>query len=633
MSDKVELRVSCEQDQERLVAATRGDTILDAAHSAGIEIPATCGARGRCRSCRVKVLDGTVPPPTVQDTLQLGFESVRERFRLACQTKLIDDTTVRPMPPKSESGYQILGGGAATTAMALEAGVEKQLLTVEPPKSEHHQTSDLDEVFAALGERLTSRHVAAELVRDLPAKLRERKGEITATLFRGQLVDLEAGDTTEHCYGMAFDIGTTSIVGSLLDLKTGEELAAVGMINPQAPFGADLMSRIAFAQFNPKNLQQLRGKALNALNDLIKEACAEAEIPASQIYKIVVVGNTCMHHVLLGIDVSYLGLAPYAPVIRDAQTLAAAELPLKAAPRAHVCTLPILAGFVGADALACVLSTRIYDSQEIRVLVDIGTNGEMVIGSRDRLVACSAPAGPAFEGAQIRHGMRGAIGAIERVKIDQDVHCGVIGGDAAVGICGSGLIEACARMTEAGVINPSGAMTRDTETLPAAVAKRVIKSDHGAAFVLAWAEDSGKGEDITLTQGDIRQLQLAKSAIFSGVAMLQKEMEVAPEQVTELMLCGGFGNYVDVASAVAIRLLPEMPVERISYVGNAALMGAQMALLSEAEWTRAEELLGSIEHVALAARPDFQDLFIDGMRFGSQKPKDAHATQQTEVAV
>lgn len=633
MTDTVELRVSDEQDQERVVSAERGVSILSAAHDAGIEITATCGARGRCRSCRVKILDGAVPPPTVQDTVQLGFESVRERFRLACQTKLVENTKVRPMPPKAESGYQILGGKATTTAMALDSGVTKHLISVEPPKSEHHQTSDLDEVYAALGDAVTDRRVAPELVRDLPARMRELKGQLTATVFRGRVVDIEVGDTSSQAYGMAIDIGTTSIVASLLDLDSGEELAAVGMINPQAPFGADLMSRIAFAQFNQKNLQLLRGKALNALNDLIKEACAKAEVSAAQIYKIVVVGNTCMHHILLGIDVSYLGLAPYAPVIRDAQTFHASEVPLKAAPRAHVCTLPILAGFVGADAMACVLSTRIYDSEEVRVLVDIGTNGEMVIGSRDRLVACSAPAGPAFEGAQIRHGMRGAIGAIERIEIDQDVQCGVIGGDAAVGICGSGLIEACAKMSETGVINPSGAMTRNVEALPPEVGRRLVKREHGPEFVLVWDKDSGKGEDITLTQGDIRQLQLAKSAIYSGVAMLQREMDVAPEEIAELMLCGGFGNYVDVASAVQIRLLPEMPVDRISYVGNAALMGAQMALLSEEEWLRASALLDEIEHVALAARPDFQDLFIDGMAFGSSVRKDAKQAERTAVAV
>lgn len=616
MSDTVELTIAETGGGPRVVQAARGESLLDIAHRAGIEIMATCGGRGRCRSCRCKVTSGTLPPPTVSDNVQLGPEEVRERFRLACQTKIVDDTSIRPMPPKSEAGHQILGGGE-TRGMALDSGVVKRSIVVKPPKSEHHQTSDLDEILAALGDAVVTREVSPDLLRDLPAKLRAENGALTATLFRGKLVDVEVGDTTSRAYGLAFDIGTTSIVGSLMDLATGEELAAVGSVNPQAPFGADLMSRIAFAQFNQKNLALLRGKVLSALNQLTAQAADEAGIAVENIYKVVIVGNTCMHHILLGIDVSYLGLAPYAPVVRDAQTIAAPAFPLKSAPHAHICTLPILAGFVGADALACVLATRIYDSEEIRGLVDIGTNGEMVMGSRDRLVACSAPAGPAFEGAQIRHGMRGAIGAIERVELDDDARCGTIGGEAAVGICGSGLIEACASLSDAEVMNAGGALTRQTAHLPAALARRLTKGAHGREFVLVWGAESGKDENVTLTQGDIRQLQLAKSAIYSGVAMLMKEMEVAPEALTELLLCGGFGNYVDVAKAVRIRLLPEMPPERITYAGNAALMGAQMATLSETELNRAADLVARIEHIALAARPDFQELFIDGMNFGA----------------
>jgi len=616
MTDTLTLRIEEAGGGAHEVRAARGETMLDAAHRAGVEIMATCGGRGRCRSCRCRIVEGTLPPPSVADTVQLGPEEVRERFRLACQTRLMDDTTLRPMPPKSESGHQILGGGE-TRGMALESGVEKLCITAAPPRSEHHQTSDIEAVLDALGKRLTSRVVAPELIRDLPAKLRKDKGALTVTLFRGQVVDIETGDTSAQAYGMAFDIGTTSIVGSLLDLATGEELAAVGSVNPQAPFGADLMSRIAFAQFKPKNLALLRGKVLSALNELTREAAGKAGIEARHIYKIVVVGNTCMHHVLLGIDVSYLGLAPYAPVIRDAQTIPAGEFPLKTAPRAHVCTLPILAGFVGADALACVLATRIDESEEVRGLVDIGTNGEMVMGSKHRLVACSAPAGPAFEGAQIRHGMRGAIGAIERIAVGDDLSCATIGGEAAVGICGSGLIEACASLSDAGMMNAGGAISRRPERFSPALGRRIVEGDHGREIVLVWGAESGKSENITLTQGDIRQLQLAKSAIFSGVAMLMQEMEVAPDDLTELLLCGGFGNYVDVAKAVRIRLLPEMPPERITYAGNAALMGAQMATLSDAEIERAGELVGRIEHIALAARPDFQELFVDGMNFGA----------------
>ncbi|MCG8434283.1 MAG: ASKHA domain-containing protein, partial [Gammaproteobacteria bacterium] len=368
------------------------------------------------------------------------------------------------------------------------------------------------------------------------------------------------------------------------------------------------MSRIAYAQYEPKKLQTLRAKALNAINDYVKEACGSADVDPRHIHKVVIVGNTCMHHIVLGIDVSYVGLAPYAPVVRDLIVVPAPDMPLKVAKNAQVCFLPIVAGFVGADTMACVLATRIYESEETRGLVDIGTNGEVIIGSKDRLMACSAPAGPALEGAQIRDGMRGAPGAIEKVEIGDDVTLGVIGGVPPVGICGSGLIDACAKMIDAGVMNSSGRLEKDgRDALPARVGERIADTPDGSQFILSTVEDSGRDSEVVLTQGDIRQLQLAKSAIYSGIVMLQNVMEVSDDELAELMLCGGFGNYIDTASAVKIRLLPSLPLEKISYVGNAALMGAQMALLSEAEWQRAGELLHRIEHVALAARPDFQD--------------------------
>jgi uncharacterized 2Fe-2S/4Fe-4S cluster protein (DUF4445 family) len=266
--------------------------------------------------------------------------------------------------------------------------------------------------------------------------------------------------------------------------------------------------------------------------------------------------------------------------------------------------------------MACVLATRIYESEEIRALVDIGTNGEVVMGSRGRLYACSAPAGPALEGAQIRHGMRGAIGAIEKVAIGEDVSCAVIGDAPAVGICGSGLIDACAKMLDARVLDSKGLLRRDSAPpLAPAIQKRLVTGEAGRQFVLVWKDDAGRDHDIGITQSDIRQLQLAKSAIYSGIVMLREVMGIANEQIRELMLCGGFGNYISIESSLKIRLLPELPAERVTYMGNAAAMGAQMALLSETERLRAFELARGIEHVALAARPEFQEIFVDGMNF------------------
>ena len=606
----------------RRVRIDSGASLLDAAQAAGIGMDATCGARGRCRSCRCKILSGDVSPATMQDTVQLGREEVQERFRLGCQTRPVTDCEVMAMPPKSEAGHQILTGGAVMddAGFAIAAGVEKHVVTASPPSEEHRQTSDLAQVLAAIDVPV-DRRVPIGVMRKIPGELRRERGELTVTTFDGRIIDVEAGDTSRHVYGMAFDIGTTSIVGTLLHLETGEQLAAVGSVNPQTVYGGDLMSRIAYAQFDEKKLVALRVKVLNAINGFIKEACGEAGVSRDHVYKIVVVGNTCMHHIFLGVDVTYVGLAPYAPAVSDGIVVCAGELPLKAAPNAQICLLPIVAGFVGADTMACVLATRIYESDELRALVDIGTNGEVVMGSRDRLMACSAPAGPALEGAQIRHGMRGAMGAIEAVGIGDDVHCSVIGSVPAIGICGSGLIDACAKMTRAGVMDGSGRLRpRDRERLPPALAARLRTADAGAEFVLVWDADAGRSEDVTLTQGDIRQLQLAKSAIYSGIVLLQRVMEIDDADLAELMLCGGFGNYINIESAVAIRLLPKLPLDRISYVGNAAHLGAQMALLSERERTRAEELAQRIEHVALAARPDFQDIFVDGMSFGASRP-------------
>ena len=607
-----------DRSQERFAAIERGQTLLDAGHAAGVDIEATCGARGRCRTCRVKVVSGEVPPPTIQDTVQLGHEEVRENFRLACQTKLIGDTTVMALPPKAEVGHQILSSETSVvddSRFVLDCGVEKYVVKAKTPTEEHHQTSDWEETLSVLPGSV-SRDVSLEVLRRIPGVIREKSGEMTLTTFNDRVIDVEAGDTSEHKYGMAFDIGTTSIVGSLINLETGETLADVGGVNPQAVYGGDLMSRIAYAQFDTKKLATLRGKALNAINDFVKDACQKAKIEPSHIYKIVIVGNTCMHHILLGVDVTYVGLAPYAPVIRDALTVPARDLPLKRAINAQVCFLPIVAGFVGADTMACVLATRIYDSDEMRTLVDIGTNGEVVMGSKDGLMVCSAPAGPALEGAQIRHGMRGALGAIEKVVIEGDISCTIIGDTPAVGICGSGLIDACAKLAFAEVLEVSGRLRRKgREILPEALRNRLADTPHGCEFILVDTEKSGREEPIVLTQADIRQVQLAKSAIYSGIVMLQQVMNVSDEDLEEVMMCGGFGNYINIESAVRIRLIPNLPLEKITYSGNAALMGAQMALLSETERNRAFDLAQKMEHVALAARPEFQDIFVDAMTF------------------
>ena len=606
----------------RTLALPPATSILKGAHAASIEITATCGGRGRCTSCRVKFVAGTVPPPTIMDEIQLGDDQVREGYRLSCQCVPGEAVTVQIAPPLEERAFQILGAGPGVVGMGnvtLDSGIRKQVVKVGLPREEHHQTSDLEQFAAALG--VTPADVGLAVLQGLPGALRDDPAGVTVTTFAAagggeRVLAVERGDTASMKFGLAVDIGTTSVVSVLIELESGEQLASVSSLNPQAVFGGDLMSRIAFAQFNPDNLKKLHTRIVGLLNQHIAEICRQSGVLAKWIYKVVVVGNTCMHHLLLGIDPSHVGLAPYAPVMRHALVLPARELFLKVAPEARVCLLPLVAGFVGADAVAVALATRIYESAEVRIAVDIGTNGEVLLGSRDRLWACSAPAGPALEGAQIRHGMRAALGAIDRVTVDDDVHVHTIGEADALGLCGSGLIDLLAGFLDAGVIDWTGLIQVEGRTaLPPKLSERVVMRGEERQVIILRPGEAGARAEIVLTQDDVRQVQLAKGAIASGVLMLQHVAGVPDARVAELMLAGGFGNYVSIASALRIGLIPPLPAERIRYVGNAAALGAQLCLVSETERQRAERVAARIEHVSLAAHPDFERIFVDAMNF------------------
>jgi uncharacterized 2Fe-2S/4Fe-4S cluster protein (DUF4445 family) len=602
-------------DGRREIALPPATSILAAAHAAGVDITATCGGRGRCTSCRVKFIAGAVPPPTIGDELQLGDTLVRDGYRLACQCMPTETVTVQVAPPLEETSFQILGPGAGVAGRVLvDSGVDKQLVKVTLPREEHHQTSDVEALAAAVG--VAPADVPPGVLTGLPQSLRDDPTGVTVTSFAGRILAVERGDTTSMRFGLAIDIGTTSVVTTLLELTSGEALASVSSLNPQAVFGADLMSRIAFAQFHAGNLRKLQTRILGLLNQHVAEVCRASGVLPKWIYKVVVVGNTCMHHVLLGIDPSHVGLAPYAPVMRHALTLAARDLFLKIAPEARVCLLPIVAGFVGADAVAVALATHLDEGAGLRIAVDIGTNGEVLLGSEARLVACSAPAGPAFEGGQIRHGMRGALGAIDRVTVDDDVHVHTIGEADALGLCGSGLLDLVAGLLHAGVIDWTGLIRVDRrDALPPRLRDRVVMRGEEREVIVLRPGEAGATREIVLTQDDVRQLQLAKGAIASGIAMLQHVTGVPDDRVAELLLAGGFGNYLSIASAVRIGLIPDLGPGRVRYVGNAAALGAQLCLLSEAERARAEALARRIEHVSLAAHPDFEQIFVDCMNF------------------
>jgi uncharacterized 2Fe-2S/4Fe-4S cluster protein (DUF4445 family) len=551
------------------------------------------------------------------DAVQLGADQVREGYRLSCQCRLDASVTVQVAPPREELSFQMLGADDRTGTLgrvAIDSGVDKQLVKVALPREEHHQTSDLEQLVAAVGAQPGD--VGLSALAGLPQALRDDPDGVTVTTFGRRIIAVERGDTTSMRFGLAIDVGTTSVVTTLIELTSGEQLASVSSLNPQAVFGGDLMSRIAFAQFNPANLRKLTTRIIGLLNRHVAEICGHAGIVPKWIYKVVVVGNTCMHHLLLGIDPSWVGLAPYAPVMRHPLVLPARDLFLRVAPEAQVCFLPIVAGFVGADAVAVTLATRIYESPTVRVAVDIGTNGEVVLGSRERLWAASAPAGPALEGGQIRHGMRAAHGAIDRVTVSDDIEVHTLGDAPALGICGSGLIDLIAGLLDAGVIDFTGLIQIESRAdLPPPLRDRVAMRGEERLVVVRRPGESGAAAEILLTQDDVRQVQLAKGAIASGIALLQHVAGVPAEAIDELMLAGGFGNYISIASALRIGLIPPLPPTRIRYVGNAASLGAQMCVLSESERATAARLATQVEHVSLATHPDFEQIFVDCMNF------------------
>jgi uncharacterized 2Fe-2S/4Fe-4S cluster protein (DUF4445 family) len=602
----------------RSVAVEPGQVLLRAAHAQGIEVTATCGGRGRCTSCRVKIVDGVSPPPTINDELQLGNDLVREGYRLSCQLRVVEPLTVQLAPPVDERAFQILGidpDAVAGARVPMDSGIVKRTARVEVPREEQHQTSDLEQLGLATG--LVVGALSLEVIRTLPSVLREGKGEVTVVTFGGTPLTVERGDTTAMAFGLAIDVGTTSVVTTLLELASGEVMASVSSLNPQATFGGDLMSRIAFAQWNAANLRKLQSRIVGLLNQQIDELLQRTGVLPQWVYKVTVVGNTCMHHILLGIDPTYVGLSPYTAVVRDPLVLPARALHLKINPEARVCLLPLVAGFVGADAVGAALATRLDTGERIRAVVDIGTNGEVVMGTRDRLLACSAPAGPALEGAQVRCGMRGAVGAIDRVSLeDGDLRFHVIGDAAPQGVCGSGLIDAVAAALDAGLLDWTGLLqVEHRDRLPPALGARLVQRGEERLMVLVPRGGAADGGEIVLTQEDVRQIQLAKGAIASGIRMLQHVLGIGDEELSELLLAGGFGNYLSIPSAVRIGLIPDLGEGRIRYVGNAAALGAQLALVSEPERARAERLARSIEHVALATHPDFQDLFVEAMNF------------------
>jgi uncharacterized 2Fe-2S/4Fe-4S cluster protein (DUF4445 family) len=589
-------------------------TILQLAQSLGVPLVAQCGGKKKCGKCKVIIepIQGSLPPPSEWERKILG-ERIEEGFRLACETVLSTDALIR-IPKESLPQVPVILTTDTGQAVHLSLRPAVKPFYVEVPEPGLGLvTADRERLLKTLKETFGLGIIEIDLqaLKQLPQALRTEKGLTAFIRNKKEILDLTTGEK-ETCYGMAFDIGTTTVVSYLFDLTSGERLAVQAGLNPQVAFGDDVISRISFCQTHSDGLERLHSCLGQGLNRLIAEACAEARIESHRIVEATVVGNTAMHHLFVGLDPRYLAVAPYPPVVQAHQEFKARDLDLGINPAGSVHCLPLKAGFVGSDTIAGILACGLHKASDTTLFMDLGTNGEIVIGKKDRLTCCSTAAGPAFEGGHIRWGMRASAGAIQQVRIEPNsfqVTWDTIRNEKPLGLCGSGIIAALAELIRRGIILARGNFN------PAIRSPRLRAGEDGLEFVLAWAKETAQGRDLVITQKDVAEVQLAKAAVFAGTVLLQEQ--VGEKQLKRVLLAGAFGNYTDPQDAAVLGLFPEVEPLDFRVVGNAAGYGACLALLNTRKRKEAERIARKMEYLELAAHPRFHEVFVSGLFFRS----------------
>ena len=589
----------------RRVPCRVGVDLLTIAREAGIGLVALCGGVGTCGRCRVRILEGAVSPLSETERRVLGKDA-DSGLRLACQTVVLGHAKVY-IPPTSlttRQRTQVEGQGVEFALQPPVKLLEGQLQ--EPTITDLRADAErLREALVGQGVSAASFDIA--VLRGLSDALRRDAWTYRAAVRNQEVVALLGPE--RPCLGLAVDLGTTKVAAYLVDMLSGATLAAEGMMNPQISYGEDVMARIAYAIGGAEKARQLQQAIVLGLNELALTLCKQVGAHPSDIVEAVVVGNTAMHHLFLGLPVWQLGNAPYLATTSHALDIKARDLGLNLAPGAYVHLLPIIAGFVGADHVAMILATGLYQARATTLALDIGTNTEIALYHEGRLVSCSTASGPAFEGAHITHGMRAAEGAIERVRIENgEVKYETIGGKPPIGICGSGILDAVAQLYRSGILDSRGAMRNSHP--------RVRESSAGREFVLAPAAETGIGEDIVITRADVGQIQLAKGAIRAGINILLRELGIGAEAVEQFIVAGAFGTYIDIQSAIDIGMFPSLPLERFQQVGNAAGVGARMALLSTPVRKLAIEVAQHAQYLELTNDPRFLEQFTLAMLLG-----------------
>ncbi len=593
-----------------------GVSLLEAAARCGIVFDTPCGGQGLCGKCRVHI-PHHAPEPNDADQNHFDLDELAAGWRLGCQTHVSHDMTV-VVPAGSRMGDQQILTDGIERPTPLKPATQKITLSLPLP-SVDDQRAHLDRLREALTQAGVNGEArfTPQALADVTDIFRGRYTERTVVLCEDTVIAVEEGDTRSALYGVAVDVGTTTVVGLLEDLNTGERLATASRSNPQTSHGDDVISRIRCCMETDAAVEQLQQSIAGCLNDIIGELCEAAQVAPEAIYEIRAAGNTAMTHLLHGVSPVSLGVAPYVAAFRESRVRSASELGIAPRSRARLRTLPNIAGFVGGDTVGVILAADMRESDRLTLAIDIGTNGEIVLGDRRRIVTTSTAAGPAFEGARIHHGMRAARGAIDRAEIvDDALHLHVIGGARPRGLCGTGLIDLVARLVEWGVIDIGGRITAPEDqphTVPAPIRARTLKGEGGFRFRLFEASATESGLEINLTQSDVRELQLAKGAIMAGAHILVRKLGVSMGDIEEVLLAGAFGSYIDPRSARLIGLIPNLDEDRLRSIGNAASAGARMALLSTDVQRLADTISRESEYIELAACVEFQQIFMDQM--------------------
>lgn len=619
------------QPSGRMGSIGHGKTVMEASRQMGIGIEGICGEKATCGKCKVRIEDGfyekydiesrreSLSPIGDTEKKLLTPKQQADSYRLACQARIYGDVVLF-VPEESRIGKQVVRKAAGEIATELRPAIKKYYVEMSPATL-RDATGDWERLQAELnkGFDLSGMVIDYTVLQSLQSVIRQGDWKVTVSVWMNrEVIKVEPG-LVEKSYGLAVDVGTTTVAAYLCDLTSGEVVATEAMMNPQVAYGEDVMARISYTMTHQNGLKILNQAIISGLNQLSGRAAAKARIKRHAIVDMTIVGNTCMHHIYLNLDPQYIGKSPFTPTLHHSLDVKARELGLKLATGAYVHTLPIEAGFVGSDNVGVLITVAPHKQDNMVLVIDIGTNGELILGNREKLISSSCAAGPAFEGAGIKYGMRAAPGAIEKIRIDphtREVRFKVIGKEdwntdlaevEARGICGSGIIDAAAQLYVAGIIDRSGRFKTDLAT------PRLRLTEEGPEFVIAWAGETIIAQDIVVCQQDVRNIQLAKGAMYAGAKLMMRRLGV--EKLDKVVLAGAFGSYIDKESAAIIGLFPDCAQENVYAVGNAAGDGARLTLLNMDKRAEATEIARQVEYVELAVEPDFEKVFSQAMWF------------------